>query len=260
VDLVVKGFKDGLPRGWFFDRTTGLFLSDRQAEVFSSTALQALAANGSEQTYTVVPRGTGRRIGIDRDADGYFDRDELDFGSDPANALSLATNTPPRLGPLADRLVLKRRMVSVSITATDTDIPTQTLTFSLGTNAPAGAAVNPTNGLFTWVPSGPPGTATNSITVLVTDNGNPNRSDSKTFNVISTDLNVGPLALATNGATLAWSALPGLTYRLQYKNDLSDALWLDVPGDVLATNTVALKLDAGSVTNAARFYRIVALP
>src|SRR5205807_49523 len=106
----------------FFDRTTGNFQSDRQAEVFSPATLQAFAASGSEQTYTVVPRGTGRRIGIDRDADGYLDRDELDFGSDPANPLSLATNTPPRLGPLVDLIVLKGRLLSVSLTATDTDI------------------------------------------------------------------------------------------------------------------------------------------
>ena len=260
VDLVVKGFKDGLPRGWFFDRTTGNFLSDRQAEVVSAGSLQALAAPGSEQTYTVVPRGTGRRIGIDRDADGYLDRDELDFGSDPANPLSLATNTPPRLGQLVDVIVLKGRLLSIGVTATDTDIPAQQLTFSLDTNAPPGAALNPTNGVFTWIPSGPSGPMTNSITVFVTDNGNPNRNDSKTFNVIATDLNVGPMTLTTNGTALSWSALPGLTYRLQYKNDLSDVLWTDVPGDVLATNTLALKLDAGSATNAARFYRIVALP
>ena len=96
--------------------------------------------------------------------------------------------------------------------------------------------------------------------MLVTDNGNPNRSDSKTFNVVATDLNVGPLTVTTNGAALGWSAIPGLTYRLQFKNDLSDPQWLDVAGDVLATNTLAVKLDAGSLTNATRFYRIIALP
>src|SRR5207302_2247812 len=79
VDLVVKRFKDGLPRGWFFDRTSGNFQSDRAAEIYSTPALLALAGPGTELTFTVVPRGTGRRIGIDRDADGYLDRDELDF-------------------------------------------------------------------------------------------------------------------------------------------------------------------------------------
>jgi hypothetical protein len=95
VDLVVKGFKDGLPRGWFFNRTNGLFQSDRLADTLTPVALRALASAGNELTYTAVPRGSGRRIGIDRDEDGFFDRDELDFGSDPANARSLVTNRPP---------------------------------------------------------------------------------------------------------------------------------------------------------------------
>ena len=260
VDLVAKGFKDGLPRGWFFDRTTGNFQSDRLAEVFSPTGLQALAGPGGEQTYTVVPRGTGRRIGIDRDADGYLDRDELDFGSDPANPLSLATNTPPHLATIPDLVVLKGRALSIVLSATDSDIPAQQLTFSLGTNAPPGASLDPTNGIFTWTASGPPGAITNSITITVTDNGKPNRSDSKTFNVISVDLTLSQLSINTNGVTLNWSGMAGLTYRLQYKNKLSDPVWVNIPGDVLATNLTASKLDTSLSTNAARFYRIIALP
>jgi hypothetical protein len=38
-----------------------------------------------EITYTCVPVGSGRRIGIDRDEDGVLDGDEADAGSDPAN-------------------------------------------------------------------------------------------------------------------------------------------------------------------------------
>ena len=145
---MVKGFKDGLPRGWFFDRTTGNFLSDRQAETFSPAALRALAAVGSEQTYTVVLRGAGRRIGIDRDADGYLDRDELDFGSDPANALSRATNTPPHFTAMPDQTVLKGKLLTLQFAASDDDIPAQQLTFSLANNSPPDAAINPTNGIF----------------------------------------------------------------------------------------------------------------
>ena len=167
VDLICKGFKDGLPRGWFFDRNSGIFLSDRQAETITPAALRALAAPGSEQTYTVVPRGCGRRIGIDRDADSYLDRDELDFGSDPANSLSPATNTPPRLGHLA----------------------------------------------FT-----------------------------------------------TNGTTLTWSTTPGLTYRLQYKNALTDPSWTDLSGDIIATLNLVSKADPAAPTNQSRFYRITVLP
>jgi hypothetical protein len=40
---------------------------------------------GQELTFTCVPPGSGERIGVDRDEDGFYDRDELDAGTDPAN-------------------------------------------------------------------------------------------------------------------------------------------------------------------------------
>ena len=39
-------------------------------------------------TYTVVPQGSETRIGVDRDADGFLDRDELDVCRDPADPSS----------------------------------------------------------------------------------------------------------------------------------------------------------------------------
>jgi hypothetical protein len=94
LDLVVKGRENGLPRGWFFEWMNGFFQSDRLAETETPAQLLALAAPGSEQTYTLVPMGSGERIGIDRDADGYFDQDELDAGSNPADPLSVPTGRP----------------------------------------------------------------------------------------------------------------------------------------------------------------------
>ena len=40
-------------------------------------------------TFTVVPRGTELRIGIDRDQDGFLDRDEFDNCGDPADPFSI---------------------------------------------------------------------------------------------------------------------------------------------------------------------------
>src|SRR5262249_1664856 len=44
---------------------------------------------GQEVTYTCVPPGSGERIGIDRDEDGFFDQDEVLGGSDPADPVSI---------------------------------------------------------------------------------------------------------------------------------------------------------------------------
>jgi hypothetical protein len=93
VGLVVKGRQSGTLRGYRYNSTSfspnNVFQSDRAGETLSPAALQAAAASGSELTYTVVPKGSETRIGLDRDADGYFDRDELDNCSNPANASSI---------------------------------------------------------------------------------------------------------------------------------------------------------------------------
>src|SRR5690606_24610929 len=52
-------------------------------------------------TYTCMPPGSGARAGIDRDEDGYLDRDELDAGSDPADP-----NSIPSGAPLGSKLLL----------------------------------------------------------------------------------------------------------------------------------------------------------
>jgi hypothetical protein len=46
------------------------------------------ARPGSELTFTVVPKVSEQRIGVDRDSDSWFDRDELDWGSDPTDPQS----------------------------------------------------------------------------------------------------------------------------------------------------------------------------
>jgi hypothetical protein len=89
-ELVVNGVLDGVARGWVYDDGLDAFVSDRAAESpIAATALrmQALVL-GQTRTYTCVPPESGTRIGIDRDDDGYRDRDELDAGSDPADAAS----------------------------------------------------------------------------------------------------------------------------------------------------------------------------
>ena len=59
-----------------------------------------------------MPPGSGARIGIDRDDDGFLDRDELDAGSDPEDETSLPVPEPAQallLAIGAAALVLARR-------------------------------------------------------------------------------------------------------------------------------------------------------
>jgi DNA-binding beta-propeller fold protein YncE len=94
-EVVVKGTIAGEQRGGY-RLPDGTFQMDRAAEIQTDLALRALALlPGQELTYTCVPPGSGERIGVDRDGDGVFDHDELDVGSDPADAGRLP-QTPVR--------------------------------------------------------------------------------------------------------------------------------------------------------------------
>jgi DNA-binding beta-propeller fold protein YncE len=86
-DLVVKGVVSGEARGYLFDAAAGNFRSDRITDApLGDAALRALASVAGQQlTYTCMPPGSGLRAGLDRDEDGYLDRDEIDAGTDPAD-------------------------------------------------------------------------------------------------------------------------------------------------------------------------------
>ncbi len=89
-DLVVKGFVGYRERGYLYQPGSGDYRSDRAAEApLSPTALQGLAGGTlQELTYTCAPPGSGTRMAIDRDLDGFLDSDEIDAGTDPANFAS----------------------------------------------------------------------------------------------------------------------------------------------------------------------------
>jgi YVTN family beta-propeller protein len=100
--LIAKGRVGGQPRGWLY-ASGGTWKSDKQAEGNATRAmLLATAGPGSELTITGVPPGTGTRMALDRDRDGYEDGDELDAHSDPGNPLSTPLNVgvPPGTRPV----------------------------------------------------------------------------------------------------------------------------------------------------------------
>jgi YVTN family beta-propeller protein len=261
VDLVVYGVQNGTNRGWVLDRTTRRFQSDRNGETISPDGLRLLADPGSSFTYTVVPRGSGPRIGADRDEDGYLNRTEAEFGSDPADPLSLATNRPPVLGALADQTVPAGTLLTLTCGASDPDTPAQTLSFSLDPPTPAGAEIDPRTGLFTWKPTQAQALNTYLIAVRVTDNGKPNRNATRPFTV-TVDQHplaprVGTVSLAGNGVTIHWAGIAGRTYRVQFKHTLNDPDWNDLDGDVPAETGEMLKMDATAGASGQRYYRVL---
>ena len=94
VDLIVKGAQDGNRRGWVH-KDGILFHSDENVtKAISLNNLLALAGAGTEMTFTVVPRGLGTRMGIDRDEDGSYDHTEFLNGTDASDPQSGFPSTP----------------------------------------------------------------------------------------------------------------------------------------------------------------------
>ncbi|MFM8411642.1 MAG: hypothetical protein ACKOCT_15365, partial [Alphaproteobacteria bacterium] len=87
-DLVASAQVDGESRG-FSSSATGEWRSDRRGEDWAWTGLLRHASRGNPVTILCAPPGTGERVALDRDLDGALDHDEVDAGSDPADAASV---------------------------------------------------------------------------------------------------------------------------------------------------------------------------
>ena len=89
LELVIRGKKSGLLESWLLRRSTQNFQPNRHSEAPASLPdIIASAAPGNEFTALLVPQGSGSRLALDRDGDGYFDVSELELGfnaGDPAS-------------------------------------------------------------------------------------------------------------------------------------------------------------------------------
>ena len=105
-------------------------------------------------------------------------------------------NTAPVLAAIANKTVNEGSLLTFTATATDADLPANTLTYSLAAGAPAGASINASTGVFSWTPTESQGGSVYNLTVVVTDNGTPALSDSKAFSVTVNEVNTAPVLAA----------------------------------------------------------------
>ncbi|HYE31261.1 MAG TPA: CARDB domain-containing protein [Methylomirabilota bacterium] len=99
----------------------------------------------------------------------------------------VGANTPPSLAAISSKVVGADTLLVFTNSASDADIPRNRLRFTLEPGAPAGAAVNATNGVFTWRPTRAQAAQTFHVAIRVTDDGSPALSDVKSFTVQVTD-------------------------------------------------------------------------
>jgi hypothetical protein len=104
-------------------------------------------------------------------------------------------NAPPSLAVPANQTVAELIELTLSVTATDNDLPANGLTFSV-LNAPSGMVLDTATGAIRWTPTEAQGPSTNVLSVVATDS-NPfaaagSLSVTNTFEVIVTEQNTPP--------------------------------------------------------------------
>ena len=172
-----------------------------------------------------------------------------------------AANRPPVLADLPDRTVIEGTLLAFRAAASDPEAPPQTLAFTLGSGAPPGVGIDAASGAFSWTPNSSQAPGTNRIVIRVTDSGTPPLSDEKAFVavVIPARFHLGDIQLTPEGLlALAWQAWRGQTYRVEWKDDLSEASWRSL-AEITATGDTASFTDTNMPARQ-RFYRVVLVP
>jgi len=117
----------------------------------------------------------------------------------PVSVTVAEVNQAPVLTPIGDRNATEGALLTFSASASDADLPANTLAYSL-MNAPAGASISAA-GVFSWTPTESQGNT--SLTVRVTDNGSPALFAEETIAIAVAETNQAPVLASIGNKTVA---------------------------------------------------------
>lgn len=150
-------------------------------------------------------------------------------------------NVAPVLAPIANQIVAEGELLFFTATATDSNVPAQPLTWSLGSGAPTGASIGATNGIFNWRPAELDGGNIFPITVWVMDNGVPPLGSTQSFTITVLKTNSAPALTPIGDKSVDAGAL------LTFTVTASDS---DLPAQQLAFSLDTNNLPAGAAIDA----------
>ncbi|MCP4966425.1 MAG: cold shock domain-containing protein [bacterium] len=154
----------GLPPGVAMDPGTGL--------VGGTVATIAEAGSPYAVTLTATDSGTPNLI-----------------ATDTFTWVVTNTNQPPVLASIGDQLGPEETEITFTAMATDPD--GDGVEFSLA-GAPAGAVIDTATGVFAWTPAEVDGVGSHTVTVIATDDGSPQLTDSQVVTITVTEANRPP--------------------------------------------------------------------
>ncbi|HVU28690.1 MAG TPA: lamin tail domain-containing protein [Verrucomicrobiae bacterium] len=269
TDKLTSKFESGIPANghyviqprsfllvWADNNTNGNSLSqpDLHAQFALSKSGEAIGLFKPDGTAvdTVTFGAQTTDVSQGRYPDGNTNAANIVFMTVPTPGTNNIYNTAPVLAAISNAVLTLGQTLTFTASATDADLPPQTLTFSLGAGAPSGATITAA-GQFSWTPTLAP--ATNTISIVVTDNGTPPASATRSFTVtVWPEPQLGAVNAINNQMILSWQTVAGQNYQIEYKDNLSDADWTPLGNSLLGDGGLI------SITNdtatAQRFFRI----
>ncbi|WP_342472442.1 putative Ig domain-containing protein [Metasolibacillus sp. FSL H7-0170] len=107
-------------------------------------------------------------------------------------------NTAPVLAAIGNKTVDEGSLLTFTASATDADLPENSLTYSL-VGAPTGASINAMTGVFTWTPTEAQGPGSYTFAVRVSDG---TLTDSETITVTVNEVNAAPVLASIGNKTV----------------------------------------------------------
>lgn len=145
-------------------------------------------------------------------------------------------NVAPVVTSPGNKTVNELVAIAFTVTATDSDVPANVLTWTLDSGAPTGAAINSSTGAFSWTPTEAQGPGVYPVTIRATDNGAGSLSGTAAITVTVNEVNVAPVISNPGNRTV--NELDALAFTVT----ATDA---DLPA-----NTITWSLDAGAPSGA----------
>ena len=166
--------------------------------------------------------------------------------------LVTASNDPPVIATMSNRVTIAGASLTLATPATDPDLPPQALNFALLTR-PTGATINSASGLISWRPTIAQGGTTNLFTVRVRDSA---FTATQTFSVVvipSAQPTVTSLSTSNGQFALSVTGDVGPNYTLLASTNLVQ--WTPLLTNTPTTLPVWLT-DPTGMTNDQKFYRV----
>lgn len=217
-----------------------IFLDD--FEVFTPNALTYTLSNAPSGATIGASSGVFTWTPAEAQGPGVYNLgvQVTDSGTPPQSdfaSFSITVNetngTPSLTIPITQNIV-ETTAWSATNSASDSDLPTNTLTFGL-VSGPSGLTLTPSSGVMTWTPAENQGPGSYPVTVRVFDNGTPSLSVTNTFTINVSETNATPSLTAIASQTVHAGTLVTQT---------ASATDSDLPANVLSYSLLSPPLNA----------------